>query len=97
MITLYKQDGETLYGIKEYLLDSPEDLSKLPTDVRSGSSALILSTGQVYFLNGSKQWVAIGASNTSGGGGVSNDTLKDLDKDENGIIDVSDSIALLNF
>ena len=96
MITLYKQDGEVLYGIKEYLLDSPEDLSKLPTDVRSGSSALILSTGEIYFLNGNKKWVLIGGS-SSDGGGVSNDTLKDLDKDENGIIDVSDSIALLNF
>ena len=59
-ITLYKQDGEVLYGVKEFLLDSKEDLEKLTTDIRSGSSALIISTGEIFMLNGEKQWVPIG-------------------------------------
>lgn len=62
MMNLYKQDGETLYGVKEFLLDSVDDLSSLPTNIRSGSSALIISTGDLYMLNGDKQWVLLGAN-----------------------------------
>ena len=53
MVNLYRQDGETLYGIKEFLLDSVEDLAKLPTNLRSGSSALIIP-------NGDKEWIIFG-------------------------------------
>ena len=60
MVNLYRQDGETLYGIKEFLLDSVEDLAKLPTNLRSGSSALIIPTGTLYILNGDKEWVVFG-------------------------------------
>lgn len=60
MVNLYRQDGETLYGIKEFLLDSVDDLSSLPTNIRSGSSALIIPTGELYMLNGDKQWVLLG-------------------------------------
>lgn len=60
MVNLYRQDGETLYGIKEFLLDSVEDLAKLPTNLRSGSSALIIPTGTLYILNGEKKWVIFG-------------------------------------
>ena len=62
MITLYKQDGEIQYGIKEYLLDSEEDLSNLPTYIKSGSAALVISTGDIYFLNHNKEWVKMGTS-----------------------------------
>ena len=88
MISLYKQDGELLYGIKEFLLDSESDLLELPTNIKSGSSALVIPTGKKYFLNGAKQWVALGNSSNSGGGGSSNETiLAQLDKDNDGIID----------
>lgn len=60
MVNLYRQDGETLYGIKEFLLDSVEDLAKLPTNLRSGSSALIIPTGDLYILNGDKEWIVFG-------------------------------------
>lgn len=60
MVNLYRQDGETLYGVKEFLLDSVEDLAKLPTNLRSGSSALIIPTGDLYILNGDKKWVVFG-------------------------------------
>ncbi len=93
MINLYKQDGETIYGIKEFLLDSPEDLSNLPTNIRSGSSALIISTGDIYFLNGSKQWVAIGKG-ASGEGDSSScsceEVLGQLDSDGDGIVDFAE-------
>ena len=88
MINLYKQDGETLYGIKEFLLDSPQDLSELPTNVRIGSSAIVIQTGQTYILNGYKKWVPFGGggSSTPGGSGDFNQ----FDSDGDGIIDYSE-------
>ena len=59
MINLYKQDGETLYGIKEFLLDSVEDLTQLPKNIRCGSSALIIPTGELYILDGKKEWTLL--------------------------------------
>lgn len=62
MISLYRQDGETLYGIKEFLLDSEDDVKNLPVDpkVHVGSTALIIPTGTLYMLNGSRQWIEVG-------------------------------------
>ena len=96
MITLYKQDGEILYGIKEFLLDAEEDVVDLPTNIKSGSSAIVLSTGNVYFLNGAKQWVPMMSNNTSNGGNSSTDCscediLNQLDKDGDGTVDQAQS------
>ena len=61
MINLYKQDGETLYGIKEFLLDSKEDVKDLPIEkVHIGSTALVISSGDLYMLNGNKEWTIVG-------------------------------------
>lgn len=88
MISLYKQDGELLYGIKEFLLDSESDLSALPTNIKSGSSALVISTGKKYFLNGEKKWVALGSSsNSNGGDSSSEDFFNQIDKNNDGIVD----------
>ena len=70
MINLYKQDGDTLYGIKEFILDSAEDVANLPTNIpkiRVGSTALVISSGDLYMLNGDGKWVLIGGG--SGGSG----------------------------
>ena len=98
MINLYKQDGETLYGIKEFILDSEDDLSKLPTSIRSGSSALVIPTGAVYFLSGEKKWVAVGGEVTSGGGSSASNCeceefLNQLDADGDGIIDSAEEAS----
>ena len=93
MVNLYKQDGEILYGIKEFILDSIDDLSNLPTNIRSGSSALIIPTGEVYFLNGSKTWTAVGSEN-SNNGSVANcsceEILSQLDADKDGVVDMAE-------
>ena len=78
MINLYKQDGETLYGVKEYILDSPEDITSLPINVRPGSTALVISTSDIYMLNGNKQWVLMGGGSSSGDG--SGDNAGDLNQ-----------------
>lgn len=100
MISLYKQDGEVLYGIKEFLLDSKDDLKDLPTNLRSGSSAFIIPTGEVYFLNGSKKWVPVGSSSSNSGDSTTNcsceEVLNQLDSDKDGIIDLSENADTIN-
>ena len=78
MINLYKQEGETLYGIKEFIIDSLEDIKNLPKNVRVGSMAIIIPTGQVYIFNGEKKWTPIG-----------NSSSEDSDNDE--IVDTSET------
>ena len=101
MIILYKQDGEVLYGIKEFLLDSLDDVAQLPTDIRSGSSARVLPTGEVFFLNGSKQWIPVKNPNIDEEGSTSDcsceSILNKLDTDKDGIVDTAeeaDSIVM---
>lgn len=68
MINLYKQDGDTLYGIKEFIIDSAEDVANLPTNIpkiRVGSTALVISSGDLYMLNGDGKWVLLGGSGGS--------------------------------
>ena len=52
MVNLYKQDGEILYGVKEYIIDSMDDVKDLPTNVRPGSIAMLVPSGVKYILNG---------------------------------------------
>ena len=72
-----------------------DDLKDLPTNLRSGSSALIIPTGEVYFLNGVKQWVPVGMQSSNGNGGTTTDCscediLNQLDADNDGIIDTAE-------
>jgi hypothetical protein len=68
MINLYKQDGEILYGIKEFLLDSEDDVKDLPTKkIHVGSMAMVIPTGAIYILNGFSEWVKISGSSGSNG------------------------------
>lgn len=78
MVNLYKQDGETLYGIKEFIIDSLEDIKGLPKNVSVGSMALVIPTGEVYIFNGEKEWTPIG-----------NSSSEDSDNDE--IVDTSET------
>jgi hypothetical protein len=92
MITLYKQDGETVYGVKEFLLDTPQDLQSLPNaDIRPGSSALIISTGALYMFNGDKQWVPLGGDASSDSPNVTDcsceELLSKIDSNKNGAVD----------
>lgn len=98
MVNLYKQDGETLYGIKEFLLDSVEDLTQLPKNIRCGSSALIIPTGELYILDGKKEWTLFGGQGSNSDGETENgsseckceDILNQLDSNDDGIVDYAE-------
>ena len=57
MYSLYANDDDILYGVQKYILDTEEDVEILPTDVKAGSSALVVETTQFYVLNNRKEWV----------------------------------------
>lgn len=94
MITLYRQDGEILYGIKDFLLDTDEDLLNLENHWKTGSTAFVISSGKRYMLNGKKEWVLLGGQ-SSGGGGSYEEVLNKFDQDGDGIIDQSEAAATI--
>lgn len=52
MIAISKQNGVKSYGLKEYVVDTPEDIRNLPVSNPMGSTAYVISTGETYILNG---------------------------------------------
>ena len=52
-------NGQVQYNVDEYVIDTPDDLKKLPVRSAMGSVALCTSTGDVYIKNGSGEWVII--------------------------------------
>lgn len=59
MYSLYANDDDVAYGIQKFILDTEEDIKTLPTQVRAGSSALVIETSSVYVLNHQQQWIKI--------------------------------------
>lgn len=91
MVNLYKQDGEILYGVKEYIIDSIDDVKDLPTNVRPGSIAMLVPSGLKYILNGKKEWVLLMQSSGGGSEGGNSEILEELlrqyDANYNGTVD----------
>jgi hypothetical protein len=62
MVNITSQNGDVGYNVTEVVLDTPNDLEILKTkqwNLAPGSSAFIISTSEVYMLNGSREWVKI--------------------------------------
>ena len=59
MYNVYAQNGDTQYNIMEYVVDTPDDIETLPRTGAMGSSALVISTSEMYMLNSEKEWVKI--------------------------------------
>jgi len=56
---LISTNGNIQYNIDEYVIDSPDDLEKLPKRSAQGSSALCTSTGDVYVKDSQGKWVVV--------------------------------------
>jgi hypothetical protein len=56
---LISTNGDVQYNVNEYIVDTPEDLEKLPYNCVMGSSALCLSNSSVYIKNSKGKWVEI--------------------------------------
>lgn len=50
--------GDIVYGIVEMVCDSVEDISSLPA-CAMGSRCYVIDSGEMYIMNGRKEWVPI--------------------------------------
>lgn len=73
MISLYRQDGDIIYGVKQFILDTPNDLPNLTTNCRPGSLAFVVSNSEYFMLNNAKEWISVTLGAGSGGGSVTGD------------------------
>jgi hypothetical protein len=58
MYKMTAHDGNTAYGIKEFVIDTAADLTTIPP-CQMGSVALDISTSEVYMVNGNGEWVKL--------------------------------------
>lgn len=68
-IKMVSTNGQIQYNVDEFVVDTPDDIKKLPNRSVMGSMALCLSTSDVYVKDGKGKWVIIGGDGGSGGGG----------------------------
>lgn len=59
MVGIMKTNGHVTYNLKEFVVDTEADIKLLPLDCAMGSTAFVINTGDVYMLNGKKEWVKI--------------------------------------
>ena len=59
MITKTSQSGHATYGLKEFIIDTVNDLKYLPVNVPMGSTAFCIENSSVYMINSSGEWVEI--------------------------------------
>ena len=60
MFKIVTNSGDVSYGIADVDCDSLADITDITTDRMSmGSLCFIISTQEVYMLNGQKEWVKI--------------------------------------
>ena len=72
-ISIYSNRGIKNYGIKHYILDTNDDLVKMPINCTPGSTAFITESSKYYMLNNQKQWVLVNIATGGNSGGGSGD------------------------
>lgn len=68
---LISQNGKTIYGIQEFVIDTDADSQNLPIDIPMGSAALSIESGNVFILNSKDDWINITKNGGNGQGGSS--------------------------
>lgn len=69
MYSLISHRGIYNIALKEYIVDSENDIQEVPTDAPAGSTCFVIENSVTYMLNHQKQWIKVNLS--SGGGGNS--------------------------
>jgi len=63
--SITKQGDDTTYGITNYVVNSTADVATVPTTAATGSTILVIGSGEVYMLSvpvgGVKTWTLIGS------------------------------------
>lgn len=55
-VTLIQSDSNVAHGVNTYLVDTEDDVKNLPVSCKPGSQALVIESGNVYFLNSKREW-----------------------------------------
>jgi hypothetical protein len=58
--SIMSQSGHTLYNVEEFVVDTPADISNLPTYCATGSTAIVISTAAVWMFGVDQQWHEVG-------------------------------------
>ena len=58
-VKMTSTNGQVQYNIDEFVIDTPDDLQKLPKKSAMGSAALCLSDGSVWVKGSDGQWVEV--------------------------------------
>ena len=82
-----QQRGRVQYGLQRFIVDTPDDLLKLPAKTVPGSTAYVISTGDRYMHNSKNVWVKLKSKGSSSGGGGGNPIVPDDNIWDGGDID----------
>lgn len=68
---IIKNSGHTAYGLKEYVVDTLQELNNLSIDDPQGSLATVINGGNLkyYMMNGNHEWKEVNLNSGSSGGG----------------------------
>jgi hypothetical protein len=58
-VNMISTNGQVRYHVDEYVIDTPDDIKKLPLNAATGSVAICTSNSEVYMKNGAGEWVAL--------------------------------------
>jgi hypothetical protein len=57
MIQIIQEQGKTIYGIYNYIVDTDNELSQIPNYVKSGSTVYSIENGKTFIKNNLGEWV----------------------------------------
>lgn len=60
MINIRGNSGNTNKYVMEFVADTVDDIKDLRTDCTPGSVCIVISTADVYILNGDHKWKVLG-------------------------------------
>lgn len=57
---ILKQNGQDMYNIKEFIVDTYDSLATIEVrNIGPGSTCFVIDTSEYYMLNTKKQWVKV--------------------------------------
>lgn len=69
MFSIYANSNKKAYGVKNFIIDSEDDVEILPTNCAPSSTAKIIN-GDLYVLGNDKQWKKETKAGSSGGSSI---------------------------
>lgn len=72
-VSLVSSSGTSVYGVKEYVIDTEKELTNIPENCGPGSTAICAENGKSYIKNSLGEWVENKSTGSSGSGDGSAD------------------------